>query len=138
MTVETITVDVLPLDRLTKIYMKIRTASAQLSKEYEAMLADLDAQKQAIANEMKDQMRAAGVRSVKTEFGTAILGEKTRYWTDDWDSFKKFVVQHDALDLFEKRIAQKNMAEFLQENKGLIPPGLNADSEYVVSVRKPT
>jgi hypothetical protein len=48
------------------------------------------------------------------------------------------VVEHDAVDLLEKRIAQGNMRQFLEENPGTVPPGLNSNSEYSVSVRKPT
>ena len=44
----------------------------------------------------------------------------------------------NALDLLEKRIAQTNMATFLEENPGVYPPGLNSVTEYAISVRKPT
>jgi hypothetical protein len=87
---------------------------------------------------MKDQMLLLGTNSVRTDEGTIILSQKTRYYTNDWDSFKNFVVEHDALDLFEKRIAQKNMSMFLEENPGVVPAGLNSMSEYAVTVRKPT
>ena len=66
------------------------------------------------------------------------MSVKTRYSTSDWDSFKKFVVEHDALDLYEKRIAQTNMKQFLEENPGAVPPGLNSSAEYDISVRKPS
>ncbi len=130
--------ETLPMDKLTKVYIKIRTRIQEKTKAYEAEMAELGEQRKMIANEMKDQMQTLGVTSVKTDFGTASISKKTRYWTQDWDEFKKFVVQHDVLDLFEKRIAQTNMTKFLEDNPGVVPPGLNADSEYVVSVRKPT
>jgi len=38
----------------------------------------------------------------------------------------------------EKRVAQTNMAQFLEENPGLVPPGLNSMSEYGITVKKPT
>ena len=56
----------------------------------------------------------------------------------NWDSFKQFVLEHEVLDLFEKRIAQGNMKQFLEENPGVVPPGLNSDSEVTITVRKPT
>jgi hypothetical protein len=127
----------LPMDRLTKIYLRIRTAMSEKTKQYEKEFAELEEQRKVVANSMKDQMQAAGLKSVRTEFGTAILTQKTRYWTQDWDEFKKFVVKHDALDLFEKRIAQSNMSKFLEEHPDVVPPGLNADAELTVSVRKP-
>jgi len=87
---------------------------------------------------MKDQMKALGVKSVNTDFGTVSLMHKTRYNTQDWDSFKKFVIQHDVVDLLEKRIAQANMARFLEENPALVPPGLNAYTDFEISVTKPS
>jgi hypothetical protein len=63
---------------------------------------------------------------------------KIRYSTQDWDSFKKFMIENDALDLLEKRIAQTNMAQFLEENPGVVPPGLNAFSDFEIRVTKPT
>jgi len=110
----------------------------ELTKNYEEQKEALDDQRKLLTNAMKDQMMAAGAKSIKTDSGTVILGTQTRYWTEDWDAFKHFVVEHDALDLFEKRIAQRNMASFLAENPEAVPPGLNADTEYVVSVRKAT
>jgi len=83
-------------------------------------------------------MLALGVSSVRTDQGTVVLSTKTRYNTQDWDSFKTFMLEHDAIDLLEKRIAQGNMAKFLEENPGLLPPGLNSNTEYAISVRKPT
>ena len=50
----------------------------------------------------------------------------------------EFIKEHDAIDLLEKRIAQTNMATFLEENPGVYPPGLNSVTEYAISVRKPT
>jgi len=38
----------------------------------------------------------------------------------------------------EKRIAQTNMATFLEENPDLLPPGLNVDSKYTISIRRKT
>jgi hypothetical protein len=87
---------------------------------------------------MKDQMKALGVTSVRTPEGTVVLSVKTRYSTQDWDEFKKFILAHEAIELLEKRIAQTNMKQFLDENPGVVPPGLNSASEYDISVRKPT
>jgi len=130
--------ETIPLDRLAKIYRKIRAEITTLTQEYDSKIETLKAQQDEIKNAMKDMMKAMGVTSVRTEQGTVVLSVSTRYSTQDWDSFKKFVVEHDAVDLLEKRIAQGNMNQFLEENPGLVPPGLNSSSEYSISVRKPT
>jgi len=130
--------DTIPLDKLARVYRKIRDQISTLTKEYDTQVEVLKAQQEEIKNAMKDQMQALGVTSVRTPQGTVVLSVKTRYSTADWDSFKKFVVEQDALDLFEKRIAQGNMKQFLEENPGVVPPGLNSNAEYDISVRKPT
>jgi flagellar biosynthesis chaperone FliJ len=126
--------DELPVDKLVRIYMKMRSAIQDL----DAQIESIKEQQQSVKNEIKDRMRGTGVKSLRTDHGTVSLMEKTRYYTNDWDSFKKFMVEHDALDLLEKRIAQSNMKLFLEENPGAIPPGLNSDTEFEISVRKPS
>lgn len=130
--------DEVPMDKLAKIYQKIRARVQALTTEYETQLDELKAQQQEVANEMKNRMQKLGMASVRTTEGTIVLGQKTRFFTSDWDSFKQFVLEHEVLDLFEKRIAQGNMKQFLEENPGVVPPGLNSDSEVTITVRKPT
>ena len=126
--------DQVPVDKLVRIYMKMRTAIQDPDAQIEA----IKEQQQSVKNEIKDRMRDTGVESLRTDHGTVSLMEKTRYYTNDWDSFKKFMVEQDALDLLEKRIAQGNMKLFLEENPGVVPPGLNSDTEFEISVRKPS
>ena len=126
------------IDRLARVYRKIRAEIAELTQEYDNKVEGLKAQQEEIANAMKDMMKTMGVTSVRTPSGTVVLAVKTRYNATDWDAFKEFVMEHHALDLLEKRIAQGNMKQFLQENPGILPPGLNSFSEYDISVRKPT
>ena len=128
----------IPMDKLARVYRKMQARIQELTTAYETEVETLKAQQEAVKTALKDKMLALGVKSVSTEEGTVILSTKTRYSTQDWDSFKQFVVEHDALDLFEKRIAQTNMSTFLKENPGLVPPGLNSNSEYAISVRKPS
>ena len=130
--------DAVPLDKLVKIYRKLRTRMTELTQEYDTQTEVLKAQQEEVKNAIKDQMKAMGVTSVRTTEGTAVMSVKTRYTTQDWDEFKKFVLAHEAVELLEKRIAQTNMAQFLEENPGAVPPGLNSSSEYDISVRKPT
>jgi hypothetical protein len=130
--------DVIPLDKLTKIYRKIKSEIDTLTQEYDTKIELLKAQQNEVKFALKDQMKAVGVKSVNTAFGTVSMINKTRYSTEDWDSFKKFVVENDVVDLLEKRIAQTNMARWLEENPGKVPPGLNSFSDFEIRVTKPT
>lgn len=128
----------IPLDKLVRIYMKMRAKLTEIEAEYDAKIDALKEQQKDVKNAIKDMMLAQGSRSVRTDHGTVVLSEKTRFYTQDWESFKTFVVQQDAVDLLERRIHQGNMAKFLEENPALMPPGLNSDTEFDVSVRKPS
>ena len=130
--------EAIPLDKLALIYRKIRDKIGVLTKEYDTQVEALKAQQDQIKFAMKDQMKALGVKSVRTDLGTVTLTTKTRYNTQDWDSFKDFILEHKLVDLLEKRIAQLNMAHFLEENPTIVPPGLNSTTEFDITVTKPT
>ena len=124
--------EAIPLDKLVAIHAKIKAKQAALDKQ----IADLEEQREEIRLAIKDQMKALGIESVKTSFGTVSLTKTTRYNTQDWDSFKAFVLEHQVVDLLEKRIAQTNMAQFLEENPGVVPPGLNSVTGFDIRVTK--
>jgi ribosomal protein L4 len=128
----------IPLARLARMYLKMRTRIQELTQEYETQIEEIKAQQHEVKMAMKEQMLSNGQKSARTDNGTVILATKTRYYTQDWSSFKDFIIEHDAVDLLEKRIAQSNMAQFLEQNPGLVPPGLNSDTEYDVTVRRPS
>ena len=103
----------------------------------ETAIEEVKAQQTEIAGAMKDIIRKVGGTGMKTAFGTVSLKTNTRYYAQDWDSMGRFIVDNAAPQLLEKRIAQKNMSEFLEQNPGVVPPGLNTMSEITVSVTKP-
>ena len=61
----------IPLDKLAKVYRKIRDQISELTKEYDTQVETLKAQQTEIANAMKEQMQTLGVTSVRTEIGRA-------------------------------------------------------------------
>jgi len=126
------------IDRLTRIYLKIRDARSALTAVYDEQEAALKVQMDEVAGAIKDQMQTLGVKTARTDFGTVSLSTKTRYWASDWDMMGRFIIDNDAVFLLEKRIAQTNMSTFLEENPGVVPPGLNTLSEVAVSVRRPS
>jgi hypothetical protein len=128
--------DTIPADKLVKAYIKLRDARALLKSEYEAEDEKLLDKISTIENRLLEFCKETGAEGVKTPFGTASRVVKERWFTNDWDSFRRFVKDNDALDLFEKRIHQGAMKEFLEVNPDLRPEGLNVHREYAVVVRK--
>ena len=77
--------------------------------------------------------------SIKTDKGTVIRKLNERFFCTDWEHFREYVLEHQALELLERRIHQGNFKEFIAErqDEGL-PPGVNVMREFGVTVRKPT
>ena len=124
------------LDKLTRAYIKIRDARAELTTAYKAKDEDLVGQMDAIKRALLDHCKEHSVDSVRTSEGMFYRTVKTRYWTSDWESMNQFIMEHVVPEFYEKRLNQTVMKQFLEENPHLMPPGLNVDSEYMVSVRK--
>lgn len=130
--------DSIPIDKLVKIYRKIKLEIDTMTKEYDTKLEELKSAQDEIKFALKDQMQALGVSSLKSPFGTVSMRPTKRYSTNDWGSFKEFILAHGAIELLEKRIAQTNMVQFLEENPGVLPPGLNSVSDFNIVITKPT
>lgn len=125
-----------PVDKLVRAYIKIRDARAKLKKDYEAEDLKLEEDMALISSNILELCKATGADSIRTAYGTAIRTTKTRYWTNDWESMYSFIKNHDAFALLEKRIHQTNMRAWLEENPEALPPGVNSESEYSISVRR--
>jgi len=127
--------DAIPLERLTRTYIKMRDQKAILSKELEDKIGHLDSNMKLVKSAILDHMKELGAESMRTEAGTIFRTVKTYYTTSDWESLGKFIVEHEVPELLEKRLHQGNMKTFLGEHPDLLPPGLNANMEYSVTVR---
>ena len=126
----------LSAEKLTKAYIRIREERASLSASFKekdtALVNQLDVVRQGLLNYCEKH----GVESVKTSEGLFYRTTKTKYWTSDWESMHKFILQHEVPELFDKRLNQSNLKEFLEDNPDVYPEGLNKDTEYVITVRK--
>lgn len=125
-----------PADKLAEIYIKIRDKRDELKRKFEEEYAKLEEQLAILTDEMLEVCKENNADSIKTPAGTIMRRVDTRFWTNDWESFYDFVNEHDAYGLFEKRIHQGNMKQFLEENPDLLPKGLMSDSKYKITVRR--
>lgn len=134
---EVAAVPAVDLERLTKVYIKMRDKKAEIAAARDKEIAAIDEQMDQIEATMLDVLKATNQTGGRNQYGTISRKTRTKIWTSDPESFRKFVKEQDALDLFEMRIAQKNMSQWLAENPDKPhPPGLVVDSRYVIEVRR--
>jgi hypothetical protein len=103
-----------------------------LSKVKEILKGQMDKVKAALLVYCKEQ----NIESVRTEEGLFYRTVKANDWTSDWESMRKFIVEQGVPELLHERLHQGNMKQFLEANPELLPPGLNVDSEYTITVRR--
>jgi hypothetical protein len=129
----------LNLDELVKIYLTIRNEREKLKSNWEVKDGELEQEMKLLEQSMLTVCNDTNASSIRTESGTVIRSLKERFTTNDWDNFKKFVLDNEAIDLLERRIHQGNFKEFMAEHKddGL-PPGVNVMREFTIVVRKPS
>jgi len=125
-----------PLEKLTHIYIKMREKKAEVSHELEEKISKIDADMKTVKTAILQHMKDIGAESLRTEAGTVYRTVRTTYSTSDWESMGKFILEHGVPELLEKRLHQTNMKAFLEENPDLLPPGLNANAEYSVTIKR--
>jgi hypothetical protein len=129
----------LNLDELVKIYLTIRTEREKMKANWEVEDGGLEQEMKLLEQSMLTVCNDTNASSIRTESGTVIRSLKERFTTNDWDNFKKFVLENQAVDLLERRIHQGNFKEFMAEHKDEgLPPGVNVMREFTIVVRKPS
>jgi hypothetical protein len=126
------------LEEMVTDYLNLRSKREVLLADYEAKDAELKEAMKNIEVEMLSLCNETNADSIKTQHGTVIRKLNERFYCNDWDNFKDFVLENQAVELLERRIHQGNFKEFIAERQedGL-PPGVNVMREFGIVVRKP-
>ena len=124
---------------MVSTYLTIRREREKLAKKYEQEDAVFKEQMDRLEEAMLATCNQIGAETLRTEHGTIIKTLKENYVCGDWDNFKKYIIENDALELLQQRLSQTNFKEFLSTRgeEGL-PPGISTMREFKISVRKPT
>lgn len=125
-----------PTPTLVKAYLKMRDARSALAAKFEADDKKIKEQMEVIEGYLLETCKRAGGNVSIPGVGSVIRGVSTRYWTSDWEAMHKFIEENNALDLLERRIAQRAMGDFLKSNPDKMPKGMNVESKYTVTVRR--
>lgn len=126
------------LAKVAQAYTAIRDARTAKrhawEKEDEALEADQDKLKAL----MLQVMNESGAQSVRTDYGTIYRTQKLKPSAADWNAFYDWVMQdRDRFEAIEKRIKATFIQQYMDDNNGELPPGVNAHREYEVAVRRP-
>lgn len=127
------------LDKLVDAYLTIRGEREKLSRQYDEQDAQLREQQDKLEAVMLDRCNTLKADTVRTEKGTIIKNLREKFVCGDWDGFKRFVLDNQAIELLQQRISDTNLREYLSTREGEgLPPGISTMREYRVTVRKPS
>lgn len=127
------------LDELVKIYLTIRSSRERIRAAWEAEDKALEEEMKLLEQTFMVTCNESNAKSIRTNNGTVIRKLNERYTVADGDSFRKFVLENEAVELFEARIHQGNFKEFIKERQSDgLPPGVNVMREFTIVVRKPS
>lgn len=124
------------VDKLTEVFLKIKDKREELSAKFKEEDEALKEQQEKIKRALLDYCRDNGVESTRTAAGTFFRQIKKRYWTSDWEAMHRFIIDNEVPEFLDKRLNQGNVQKYLDEHGEATLPGLNIDSEYVVTVRR--
>jgi hypothetical protein len=126
----------IPVEKLVKVYLKMKDKHTTLLHEFQEQEKTIKAQMAKIKEALLKHCKETGVESVRTTEGLFFRTIKSTYWTSDWEAMNKFILAHQVPELLEKKLHQGNTKQFLEEHPELLPPGLNVDSTYSVTIRR--
>jgi hypothetical protein len=124
------------MERLVRVYIKIRDARAVKKKAFEFEDTRLVEQQETLKTELLKHMLANNVDTIGTESGTVYKSEEIKASCEDWQLFYDFVKKHDAFDLLEKRIARNAVKAYMENNGGRLPPAVSIFKEVDVKIRR--
>lgn len=126
----------MPVEKLVRVYLKMNGKLSEMRSAYEAEEKKLKDQMAMVKGALLAYCKEQNVESVRTNEGLFYRTVTTRYWTNDWEAMGRFILENSVPELLEKRIHQGNMRQFLEAHPDSLPPGLNVDNEYTITVRK--
>lgn len=124
------------LDRVVEVFNAIRDARTVKRHAWEQEDAALEADQTKLKAMMLDILNNLGGKSIATEHGTVYRTEKIRPSAADWAVVQQWIIANDAWDLMEKRLKATFVRQYMEDNQGQIPPGVNVHREFEVTVRR--
>jgi len=124
------------LHKLIDIYEAARQRKEALDKLYKEKKAEIEEVLNTAKARILELMNQHDLKTLSLSNGVRV--ERVTKLTPrvvDWDAFLRFVDQHKAFDLLQRRVAQRNTLDFMRE-KDIVPPGIDVLSEYVLRVSK--
>ena len=120
------------MDELVSQFVMIRDHRSALEKQKVSAKEKMDK----IGFEIQKRAIAQGVTSFATPAGTAYQNTKEYAVVLDWDKALEYILANDLKHMLPKSVKKAALKEFMEENDGLKPDGLDMGSKTETAVRR--
>lgn len=124
------------VDRAVKTYVRIRDEKDRLTREYNEKEAGLKAQLEQLELFFAAKAEENGVDGFKTQFGTVFKEEKLTASCADWELFGNWIIEHNEIEMLERRVKHATVKQYMADHDGALPPGVNVFREEKMRVRR--
>jgi len=125
------------LDRVVQAFNAIKDARTAKRHVWEAEDLALAQDQDQLKVLMLDMLNQIGGKSIATDHGTIYRTEKVRPSAADWNTVYAWIMADpERFELLEKRLKATFVKQYMDDNDGVIPPGVNVHREYEVAVRR--
>ena len=126
----------LTVDAVIDTYIKLRAQKEAVEADVKDQLANIKVKMSKLEAWIQAKSDETGVKSFKTDHGTAFMSTSDFASVGDWDAVLSFIKDNDAYDMLNKAVNKKAVREYLDIN-GAVPNGVNFGTKISVSVRRP-
>src|SRR5208283_559797 len=123
-------------DKATRVFLKMREARANLKQEYEAADKVIKDQQERVEAAMLGFLNDHKLDSAPTSHGVFFKQLDIIPQGADWDKIYAWIVETNGFDFLERRLKKTEVRNYMNVNKGALPPGVSVFSKYVVRVRR--
>lgn len=123
-------------DTIIAAYINCRDTLNEKRKEFKTYEQKLKSQMAVMERELLVRCQKEGVESFKTKQGTAYKKKKDWIKIADWPTAIGTIIDKDLTHMLNKSVNKTACKEYMQENNGELPPGLEYGSMLEIGIRR--
>lgn len=124
------------VDDMVLRFIEIRDVLKALEDAYEAKRKPLLEVKERISGELMQFLDDNKLTNAQTKHGTVHTTTRSSASLTDAQLFFDFVLENERYELLDKRANATAVKDYVKENGGNLPPGVNLSSIKTVGVRR--
>jgi hypothetical protein len=117
-------------------YVELRDKIKKIENEHKEALEPYKAALDRLNEVLLQHLNDINSDSASTDIGTVYRTAKASASLADASAFMDFVIEHRMWDLLDRKANVTAVQDYIRENEGELPPGVNFNKRYVAGVRR--